>query len=192
MMSIKSTEIKEAYKKARHAYTEQRRYWRNRGVELPPLPKIPKKITEASIRKIKYISQKAGERAHAKTKKTGKTKNAAPAIDILDAIYKRLSDTISRCASRIGQGATFAREADYQKSKLDAISDLIDAYAVRKSVSQARMIQKNLKEIDLLIDRLIFDRYESMEARTGCSTGAWDRLVFLIGGVDMDTGEILY
>lgn len=55
----KKARLSMEYKKTRHALLEKQRYWKKKGVEnLRPVPKIPKRITEGSIRRLQNENKK--------------------------------------------------------------------------------------------------------------------------------------
>lgn len=122
--------LNQAYKKARHAATQRLSYWRKKGkYQDKQLPKIPKKITEASIRKISgvFSPQKKKERQQAKE-----------VVDIKAIIYERMKEIIKN-----GQTAYF----DWQRDNSNTLDVIVTQMEYLSTAKERKEFYKKMASL---------------------------------------------
>ena len=155
---MSSQAIKQQYRKARHAYIQKRSYWKKRGIILPELPEVPKKITEGSIRKIRKISERQGEEAKREARKSRYMPPIAPPVperpiptvwDIeFDNVIKMLQDIPgSMSSSQTFYNPSAGRSAKGKTLAWTNAQDLIDLLDKAKAKFGVREVVERLHKI---------------------------------------------
>lgn len=176
---MKKKDLLLLYKKARHALIQRRSEARKKGLKIPDLPSIPKRITEASIRRLQKIGitkpslKKLRNVTKVTTPVTKPTKSTVDFYKIsLDGIYRMLNEiptamtseqTFFNPRSRKHGGRSLA---DSNASRIIAIID--DARAKYGDEEVFNRLQKVFGEnIKYELERLAYGMYDKEYSRWG-------------------------
>lgn len=108
---MKRAEVRERYRKARHAYAQRRYYYKKKyGIDIGEAPTVPKTITEASVRRVKQQGNKRAIKALEKIAKTGKPLKKAVipgAPNITDIVWDEVIRMLNAVPLTMGKDQTF-------------------------------------------------------------------------------------
>lgn len=126
---MKKNILKDLYRKARHALIQRRSEARKKGLPIPELPSIPKRITEGSIRRLQGIGiTKPSLKKQRKARVERPTiKTESKAIDF----YKVSLDGIARMLNEIPTGMSSEQTFFNPRSRKHGGRSLADSNASR-------------------------------------------------------------
>lgn len=157
------TPIEQEYKRLRKNALERARYWRKKGVEIP-VPKKPKRITEASLRKLQQNVEKAAEKA----KRPAKKKKTRPTME--EIILRRVREIIDRGLA----------SGEWEAYKASLARDIVEENLPDPGTPQRKATLKrwadSLGGLDDAVERFIFDSGQNL------SGSAWQTILSIITG----------